>query len=58
MIQYCVTALVKGTTINRGLRLVLSHLWASENVKQYRTLHLGPTYPGGQAKARPPRRWR
>jgi hypothetical protein len=35
----CVAALVNGTTIDGGLRLVLSHLWASENVKQYRTPH-------------------
>jgi hypothetical protein len=39
MTQSCVAALVNGATIDGGLRLVLSHLWASENVKQYRTPH-------------------
>ena len=39
MTQSCVAVLIKGAAINCRLRLVLSHLWASEIVKQYRTLH-------------------
>ena len=37
--QSRVAVLDKGMAIARELRLVLSKLWASENVKQYETLH-------------------
>ena len=39
MTQSCVAALVKGTAINDGLRLVLSHLWASDMHTLYVTPH-------------------
>lgn len=39
MTQSRVAALVNGAIIDCGLRLDLSHLWASENVEQHRTLH-------------------
>jgi hypothetical protein len=53
MRQSCVADLVNGATIDGGLRLVLSHLWASENVKGCDKPH--PTNRKNQgAFSRPP----
>jgi len=39
MTQFGVAALVKGITINCGLRLALGHLWASDVYTLYVTPH-------------------
>ena len=44
MTQSCVTALVRGTTINCGLWFDLSHLWASDMHTLFITPHQGQEF--------------